>query len=57
VERQVLPAGRVTIRQGIEMGRPSTLLVDVERAPNGVWEIHVGGGVATVGSGEFDLPL
>jgi trans-2,3-dihydro-3-hydroxyanthranilate isomerase len=57
VERQVLPAGRVRIRQGIEIGRPSTLLVDVERAPNGVWEIHVGGGVATVGSGEFDLLL
>jgi trans-2,3-dihydro-3-hydroxyanthranilate isomerase len=57
VERQVLPAGRVTIRQGIEMGRPSTLVVDIERAPNGVWEVHVGGGVATVGSGEFDLPL
>ena len=57
VEREVLPAGRVTIRQGIEMGRPSTLLVDVERAPNSVWDVHVGGGVATVGSGEFDLPL
>jgi len=57
VEREVLPAGRVTIKQGIEMGRPSTLLVDVERAPNGVWDVHVGGGVASVGTGEFDLPL
>ncbi len=57
VEREALPAGRVTIHQGVEMGRPSTLLVDVERAPTDGWEVHVGGGVANVGTGEFDLPL
>ena len=53
------PPSRVTVRQGAEIGRPSTLLVDVEAAPGGdrTWRIFVAGGVAKVGQGEFDLPL
>ena len=48
-------AGRLTITQGVEIGRPSTLMVDVE--PDGdSWSVHVGGGVAIVGDGTFDLP-
>jgi hypothetical protein len=33
------------------------LLVDVDRLEDGTWEVHVGGGVAKVAEGEFDLPL
>jgi trans-2,3-dihydro-3-hydroxyanthranilate isomerase len=43
------------IVQGVEMGRPSTLLVDVERGHAG-WRVSVGGGVVVVGRGHFDLP-
>lgn len=47
--------GRLTITQGVEIGRPSTLVVDVE--PDGdSWSVHVGGGVAIVGDGTFDIP-
>jgi len=57
VEHGMVPLGRVTIMQGVEMGRPSTLLVDVDQADSGEgWTIHVGGGVARVGEGAFDLP-
>jgi trans-2,3-dihydro-3-hydroxyanthranilate isomerase len=56
-ERGILPPGRLTITQGVEIGRPSTLLVDVDRLEDGTWEVHVGGGVAKVAEGEFDLPL
>jgi trans-2,3-dihydro-3-hydroxyanthranilate isomerase len=54
-ERDALGAGRLTIRQGVEMGRPSTLLVEVDGAPSS-WHVRVGGGVAVVGRGEFDVP-
>jgi trans-2,3-dihydro-3-hydroxyanthranilate isomerase len=47
--------GRLTVTQGVEMGRPSTLLVDVARGTDG-WNISVGGGVVQVGRGYFDLP-
>ena len=56
-ERGAMQPGRLTITQGVEMGRPSTLLVDVERGSDGSWVVHVSGGVARVASGEFDLPL
>jgi trans-2,3-dihydro-3-hydroxyanthranilate isomerase len=55
--RGAIPPGRLTITQGVEMGRPSTLVVDLARLDDGTWEVHVGGGVARVGSGELDLPL
>jgi trans-2,3-dihydro-3-hydroxyanthranilate isomerase len=48
-------AGRLTVFQGVEMGRPSTLLVDVEPAGDG-WRVFVGGSVVPVGEGWFDLP-
>jgi trans-2,3-dihydro-3-hydroxyanthranilate isomerase len=53
------PPCRLTIRQGAEIARPSTLLVDVESPieKDGRWGIFVAGGVATVGRGEFDLPV
>jgi trans-2,3-dihydro-3-hydroxyanthranilate isomerase len=54
-ERGVIAPGRLTITQGIEIGRPSTLRVDVGTEQDG-WSIHVGGGVAKVGEGWFDLP-
>lgn len=47
--------GRIEIEQGVEIGRPSTLIVDVE--PEGdTLSVHVGGGVAIVGKGTFDVP-
>jgi len=49
--------GRFTVRQGIEMGRPSTLLVDVARTPDGGVSVRVGGGVVIVGRGQFELDL
>jgi trans-2,3-dihydro-3-hydroxyanthranilate isomerase len=46
--------GRLTISQGQEIGRPSTLVVDVERE-DGSWRVFVEGGVVRVGEGTFDL--
>jgi trans-2,3-dihydro-3-hydroxyanthranilate isomerase len=46
--------GRLTISQGVEIGRPSTLVVDVERE-DGSWRTFVQGGVVRVGEGHFDL--
>jgi trans-2,3-dihydro-3-hydroxyanthranilate isomerase len=46
--------GRVRIRQGEQVGRPS--LLEVEVAPEGgSWSVRVGGGVAIVGEGTFRL--
>jgi trans-2,3-dihydro-3-hydroxyanthranilate isomerase len=51
----VMPPGRLRISQGEELRRPSTLLVDVE-PDGGSWSVFVGGGVAVVGEGAFELP-
>jgi trans-2,3-dihydro-3-hydroxyanthranilate isomerase len=51
----VMTSGRLEISQGLEMGRPSTLLVDVERAGDD-WRAFVSGGVQRVGDGVFELP-
>jgi trans-2,3-dihydro-3-hydroxyanthranilate isomerase len=51
----VMAPGRLEISQGLEMGRPSTLLVDVERAGDD-WRAFVSGGVQRVGDGVFELP-
>ena len=53
-EQGLLPGGRLTISQGMELGRPSTLTVDVQRR-DALWEVWVGGGVVIVGQGEFRL--
>lgn len=47
--------GRLTVDQGDEIARPSTLLVDVERDGE-AWSIAVSGQVALVGRGTFELP-
>jgi trans-2,3-dihydro-3-hydroxyanthranilate isomerase len=55
VHHGVIPSGRLTISQGAEMGRPSTLVVDVE--PDGdSLAVYVGGGVQVIGEGVFDVP-
>jgi len=46
--------GTMTIRQGEEAGRPSVLHVQVDRDGD-TWTVIVGGGVAIVGRGEFDI--
>jgi len=56
VEQGVVPPGLITVSQGAEIGRPSTLLVDVDAVPEG-WSVHVGGGVAKIGEGAFELPF
>jgi trans-2,3-dihydro-3-hydroxyanthranilate isomerase len=55
VDHGVVPGGRLTVSQGIEMARPSTLQVDVDRNGDD-WSIFVGGNVVVVGEGVFDLP-
>ncbi len=56
VHHSVISSGRLTISQGMEIGRPSTLEVDVEPHGN-TYAVHVGGGVRVVASGAFDLPV
>jgi trans-2,3-dihydro-3-hydroxyanthranilate isomerase len=46
--------GHVLVRQGEQVGRPSELLLDVERAGED-WRVRVGGGVHLVGQGSFLL--
>lgn len=53
-ERGALSSGRLTIHQGESIGRPSMLVVDVERE-NESWAVHVGGGVFVVGEGQFEF--
>jgi trans-2,3-dihydro-3-hydroxyanthranilate isomerase len=55
IEHGAMDPGRLRIAQGVEMGRPSMLLVDVGRDEDGL-SVWVGGGVAIVGAGHFDLP-
>ena len=51
------PAPRTSflIHQGVEMGRPSEIRVEVARKDNGAFAIRIGGRCAIVGSGEFTL--
>jgi trans-2,3-dihydro-3-hydroxyanthranilate isomerase len=56
VEQGVMRPGLITVSQGAEIGRPSTLFVDVGSDAAG-WSVHVGGGVSKVAEGVFDLPL
>ena len=44
-----------TISQGVEMGRPSDIRVEVRRKSDGVPGIRIGGRCAIVASGEFSL--
>jgi trans-2,3-dihydro-3-hydroxyanthranilate isomerase len=55
VRHGLMEPGRLTISQGVELGRPSTLLVDVTRGEEGL-RVFVGGGVVKVAEGTFDLP-
>ncbi|HET7236352.1 MAG TPA: PhzF family phenazine biosynthesis protein [Actinomycetota bacterium] len=49
-----MPDGRVLVRQGEQVDRPSELHVEVGREA-GSWRPRVGGGVHVVGGGEFVL--
>ena len=50
------PTTRFATEQGLEMGRPSTLYVEVEGAPGQVAVVRVGGTAVTVIEGELRLP-
>ena len=49
--------GTYAIRQGIEMGRPSTLHGRVEASDGRATLCHVAGQVQPVASGEIEVPL
>ena len=46
----------LTLSQGAELQRPSTLLVRVEGLPDAVASVSVGGSAVLVGEGRFNLP-
>jgi trans-2,3-dihydro-3-hydroxyanthranilate isomerase len=56
VHHGVIPSGRLTISQGVELGRPSTLIVDVERDGDEL-AVYVEGGVQVIAEGTFDVSL
>jgi trans-2,3-dihydro-3-hydroxyanthranilate isomerase len=45
---------RLAITQGVEMGRPSQIHVEVEGAPGDIPAVHVGGACVAVGGGWFE---
>jgi trans-2,3-dihydro-3-hydroxyanthranilate isomerase len=45
----------IEIKQGAEIGRPSTLYAQVEGAPERIERVRVGGSAVTVARGEFSL--
>ena len=49
------PKASFTTQQGVEMGRPSEIRVEVARKDSGAFAIRIGGRCAIVGSGEFTL--
>jgi trans-2,3-dihydro-3-hydroxyanthranilate isomerase len=53
---RLAPGATITVRQGVEMGRPSTLLARAEGTRERIEGVHVGGAAAIVGRGEFTLP-
>jgi trans-2,3-dihydro-3-hydroxyanthranilate isomerase len=50
------PGVQLTLSQGAELRRPSTLLVRVEGLPDAVASVSVGGSAVLVGEGRFSLP-
>jgi trans-2,3-dihydro-3-hydroxyanthranilate isomerase len=50
------PGVQLTLSQGAELQRPSTLLVRVEGLPDAVASVSVGGSAVLVGEGRFSLP-
>jgi predicted PhzF superfamily epimerase YddE/YHI9 len=45
------PDAAFTVAQGIEIGRPSEIRVEVSRKENGVFAIRIGGQAAIAGEG------
>ncbi len=56
--RDPTPSGTVSwvVAQGVEMGRPSRLHIDVDRADGAVTAVHVGGATVLVSEGNLILP-
>ena len=46
----------IEIRQGVELGRPSTLYAEVEGTPERIERVRVGGSAVLVARGEFRIP-
>ncbi len=55
VRQGALPAGRIRLQQGYEMGRPSDINIDVAGSAHALESVHVGGGVVKVAEGELYL--
>ena len=49
------PKASFVIRQGVEMGRPSEIHVEVTRKDSGAFAIRIGGRCAIVGEGSMFL--
>jgi trans-2,3-dihydro-3-hydroxyanthranilate isomerase len=47
---------RWTVRQGVEMGRPSTLYLEADLAGGEITAVRVGGSAVLVGEGEMEIP-
>ncbi len=47
---------RITVAQGVQMGRPSQLFVTVEQREDAISQVRVGGESVVVAQGEFLLP-
>ena len=50
------PTVRVVVEQGLELGRPSRIVVDAEIRNGQARAIRVGGQCVLVGSGRIDIP-
>ncbi len=50
------PRVRVVCEQGIEMGRPSLLVVDADVVGGAATTVHVGGGCVMIGEGSVTIP-
>ena len=55
LQNHLIPPGRLAIAQGEEMGRPSTLFVDVDELAGSI-QVTLSGQVMPVAEGHFDLP-
>ncbi len=55
VRQGALPARRIRLQQGYEMGRPSDINIDVAGSAHALESVHVGGGVVKVAEGELYL--
>src|SRR5438270_3988062 len=52
---QAAPTTRIRVEQGFEIGRPSILDIEVDRAGAAITAVRVGGGCIPIGGGWLDV--